>query len=162
MPQHCSCSSNLIIHVVMVKSESCIRESKIRNQLLFHVLYLSDDNCYCFNLYSNDTQIQWQSKFVIMTAVGSRPHLVTGERVRRGSTIGEGGDKTISSPERSPKQLLPGIGLHDPLHGRQACPEFIAFDREVGQICPRYELIPCRFLPKREQSCYIPAPPPNR
>ena len=27
----------------------------------------------------------------------------------RGSTIGEGGDTTISSPGRSPKQPLPGI-----------------------------------------------------
>ena len=35
----------------------------------------------------------------------------------RGSTIGEGGDTTISSPGRSPKQPLLGIGLHDPLHG---------------------------------------------
>ena len=30
----------------------------------------------------------------------------------RGSTIGEGGDTTISSPGRSPKQPLSGIGLH--------------------------------------------------
>ena len=52
--------------------------------------------------------------------------------VWRGSTIGEGGDTTISSPGRSPKQPLPGIGLHDPLHGRQACPEFMAFDQGVG------------------------------
>ena len=56
---------------------------------------------------------------------------------KRGSTIGEGGDTTISVPGRSPKQPLPGIGLHDLLHGRQACPEFIAFDQGVGQICPR-------------------------
>ena len=56
---------------------------------------------------------------------------------RRGSMIGEGGDTTISSPGKSPKHPLPGIGLHDPLHGRQACPEFIAFDQGVGQICPR-------------------------
>ena len=55
----------------------------------------------------------------------------------RGSTIGEGRDATILSPGRSPKQPLPGIGLHDPLHGRQACPEFIAFDQGFGQICPR-------------------------
>ena len=48
---------------------------------------------------------------------------------RRSSTIGEDGDTTISSPGRSPKQPLPGIGLHDPLHGRQACPGFIASDR---------------------------------
>ena len=59
------------------------------------------------------------------------------EGIMRGSTIGEGGDTTISSPGRSPKQPLPGMRLHDPLHGRQACPKFIAFDQEVGQICPR-------------------------
>ena len=51
--------------------------------------------------------------------------------------IGEGGDVTISSPGRSPKQSLPGIGLHDLLHGRQACPEFITFDQGSGQICSR-------------------------
>ena len=56
---------------------------------------------------------------------------------KRGSTIGEGGDTTTSSPGRSPKQPLPGIRLHDPLHDRQACPEFNAFDQGVGQICPR-------------------------
>ena len=55
----------------------------------------------------------------------------------RGSTIWEGGDTTISSPGRSPKQHLPEIGLHDPLYGPQACPEFITFDQGVGQICPR-------------------------
>ena len=33
------------------------------------------------------------------------------------STISGGGDTTIPSPRRSPKQPLPGIGLH----GRQAC-----------------------------------------
>ena len=62
-------------------------------------------------------------------------------------------------PRRSPKQPLPGIGLHDPLHGRQACPEFVAFDQGVDQICPRYGLFSCRFLPKRGQICYIPVPP---
>ena len=40
------------------------------------------------------------------------------------STIGGGGDTTIVSPGRSPKQPIPGIGLHDPLHGRQACSKF--------------------------------------
>ena len=28
------------------------------------------------------------------------------------------------------------ITIRDLLHGRQACPEFIAFDQGVGQICP--------------------------
>ena len=55
----------------------------------------------------------------------------------RSSTIEEGGDTTISSPGRSPKQSLPGMRQHDPLHGGQACPELIAFDQGVGQICPR-------------------------
>ena len=53
------------------------------------------------------------------------------------STVGEGGDTTIPSPGRSPKQPLPGIGLHDFLHGRQAFPESISFHQGVGQICPR-------------------------
>ena len=53
------------------------------------------------------------------------------------STIGEGGDTTIPSPQRSPKHPLPGIGLHDPLHGRQACPESNSFLQGVGQICTR-------------------------
>ena len=30
---------------------------------------------------------------------------------------------TDSVPGVSPKQPLPGVGLHDPLHGWQACPE---------------------------------------
>ena len=51
--------------------------------------------------------------------------------------IGERGDTTVSSLGRSPKQPLPGMKLHDPLHGRQACHEFVAFDQGVGQICPR-------------------------
>ena len=49
----------------------------------------------------------------------------------RGSTIGEGVDTTISSPGLSPKQPLPGIELHNPLHDWQACPEFIAFTKGV-------------------------------
>ena len=51
--------------------------------------------------------------------------------------------------------------LHDPLHGRQACPKFIAFDQKVGQICPRQGLFSCRSFSKRGQICYIPYPPPQ-
>ena len=36
----------------------------------------------------------------------------------RGSTIEEGGDTTLSSPGRSPKQSLSEMRLHDPLYGR--------------------------------------------
>ena len=49
-------------------------------------------------------------------------------------TIRGGGDTTIPSPGMVPNQPLPGIGLHDPLHGRQACPEFSSFHEGVGQI----------------------------
>ena len=52
------------------------------------------------------------------------------------STIGGGGDTTVPSPGRSPIQPLPRIGLHDALHGRQACPEFSSFHQGVGQISP--------------------------
>ena len=61
---------------------------------------------------------------------------------------------------RSPKLTLAGIGLHDPLHGRQACPEFNSFYQGVGQICPREGLFSCRPLQERGQICDIPAPPP--
>ena len=67
------------------------------------------------------------------------------------STIGEGGETTISSPARSPKQPLPGMRLHDPLHGRQACPEFIAFDQGVSQTCPRLGLFSYHSLPNRDK-----------
>ena len=48
--------------------------------------------------------------------------------ILKGSTIREGGDTTISSPGRSSKQPLTGMRLHDPLHGQQPYPEFIALD----------------------------------
>ena len=75
------------------------------------------------------------------------------------STIEEGGDTMIPSPGRSPKQPLPGIGLHDPLHGREACPEFNSFNQRVGQIYSREGLFSYRLFPKRGRVCYIPAPP---
>ena len=72
-----------------------------------------------------------------------------------------GGDTTIPSPGRSPKQPLSGTGLHDdPLHDRQACPELNSFHKGVCQISPREGLFSCRPLPKRGQICDIPAPPP--
>ena len=59
----------------------------------------------------------------------------------------------------TPKKTLPGIDyMNDPLHGRQACPEFKLFHRGVGQISPPEGLFTCRSLPKRGQICYIPAP----
>ena len=75
------------------------------------------------------------------------------------STDGGGGDTTIPSPGRSPRQPLPGRGSHDPLHGRQVCPEFNSFHEGVGKISLREGLISCRPLPKRGKICDIPAPP---
>ena len=87
------------------------------------------------------------------------PSNCTADRALFCSTIGEGGDTMIPSPGRSPKQPLPGIGLQDPLHGRQASPEFNSFHQGVGQICPRLGLFSYRPLPKRVQTCYISSPP---
>ena len=69
-----------------------------------------------------------------------------------------GGDTTIPSPGRSQKQPLPGIGLRDPLYGRQACSKFYSCHQGVGQRIPREGLFPCRPLPKWGQNCDIPAP----
>ena len=76
------------------------------------------------------------------------------------STIGGGGDMTFPSTGRSPKQPLPEIRLHDPLHGRQACPELNSFHQRVVQIFTRQGLVFVRPLPKRGLICYIPFPPP--
>ena len=58
------------------------------------------------------------------------------------------------------KTAPPGIGLHDPLHGRQACPEFNSFHQGIGKITPPLEeLFPRHSLSKRGQTCDIPAPP---
>ena len=40
------------------------------------------------------------------------------------STIGRGRGYDDSVPGDGTKQPLPGTRLRDPLHGRQACPEF--------------------------------------
>ena len=40
-------------------------------------------------------------------------------------------------PGEVTKTAPSGMRLHDPLHGRQACPDFVAFDQGVDQICPR-------------------------
>ena len=78
----------------------------------------------------------------------------------RGSTVREGGDTTISSPGRSSKQPLPGMRRHDPLHGRQACPKFIAFDQGVGQNLSPVVAIFVRFPLKTGTNMLHPLPPP--
>ena len=71
-----------------------------------------------------------------------------------------GGDTIILSPVRSTKPPLPGLGLHDPLHDRQACPKFNSFHPGgSGQTCPPWEgLFSCRPHPERGQICDIPHP----
>ena len=53
------------------------------------------------------------------------------------STIETGGDTTIPSPGRSPKQPLPGIGLHNPLYmvGKLA-PSSTHFTRGLVKYVP--------------------------
>ena len=75
------------------------------------------------------------------------------------STIGEGGDTTFPSPGRSPKHPLPGIGLHDPLHGRQACPESNSFHRGLVKYVPGR----CYFrtVPSQDGDEFVTSPPPS-
>ena len=65
------------------------------------------------------------------------------------SKIEGGGDTTISSPGMALKQPLPEIGLHDPLHGRLACPELNLFRHGINQTSPREGIFSCLPLPKR-------------
>ena len=48
---------------------------------------------------------------------------------------GRGNDDSV--PEEFIKTSPSGIGVHDPLHGRQACPELKSFHQGVGRICSR-------------------------
>ena len=79
----------------------------------------------------------------------------------RVSTIGEGGYTTISSPERSPKKPLPGIGLNDLLHGWQACTEFIVFDQGSVKYVPGRGYF--RAVPSKNEGKFVTSPSsPNR
>ena len=77
------------------------------------------------------------------------------------STIGGGSDTTIPSPGMAPKQPLPGIALHDPLHGRQTCPKFTSFHQGVRQISPpEGGAIFVSSPPKTGTNLLHPRPPP--
>ena len=98
--------------------------------------------------------------FCYLFTAGDPKLSVGGHHVEKSrSTNGEGGDTTIPFLGKSPKQPLPGIGLHDPLHGRQAYPEFNSFHPGVGRIFLREGLVSCRPFPKRGQICDISSPP---
>ena len=87
------------------------------------------------------------------------PTHFAGNGVFQLETIRGGGDTTIPSPGMASKQPLPGKELHDPLHGRLACPESNSFHQGVGQIGPRWGAFSCRPFPKRGQICDITASP---
>ena len=108
--------------------------------------------CLCFLFFLSITTMSFAGYFLVLSSV-CFPCLL------RGPTIGEGGDTTISSPARSPKQTLPGIELHDPLHDRQDCPEFIAFDQGIGQICPQRRDY-FRAVPSQNGDKFVTSPPP--
>ena len=59
---------------------------------------------------------------------------------------------------RSPKQPLPRIGLHDPLHGRQACPELNSFNQGLVKYVPGRDY----FLaaPSQNGDTFVTPPPP--
>ena len=74
------------------------------------------------------------------------------------STIGGGGDTTIPSSRRSPKQPLPGQDYIDPLHDWQVCPEFNSFHQGVCQISPQEGLF--RAVPSQTGDNFVTSPPP--
>ena len=63
----------------------------------------------------------------------------------------------ISSPGRSPKQSLPGIGLHDTLHGRQACPEFTHLTRGLVKYVPGRDYF--RAVSSQNGDKFVTSPP---
>ena len=69
------------------------------------------------------------------------------------------GDSTIPPTGISPEHPLQGTGLHDPLHGRQACSESNSLHKGVGQICPREKLFSGGPPLRRKQICNIPPLP---
>ena len=69
---------------------------------------------------------------------------------------GRGYDDSV--PGKSPKQPLPRIGLHDALHGRQACPEFIDLTRGLGKYVPSRSYF--RAVPSPNGDKLVISPPP--
>ena len=77
---------------------------------------------------------------------------------RSRSRIEGGGDTTIPSPGRSPKQALPGIGLHDPLHGRQTCRNSTHFSRGLVKYVSGRGYF--RVIPSQNGDTLLTSPPP--
>ena len=82
--------------------------------------------------------------------------------MKRGSTIGDGGDTTISSPGSSPKQPLPWIGLHDPYMVGRLAPNSSHLTRGLFKYVPGRGFF--RFVSSQNGDKFVtpPPPPPNR
>ena len=64
----------------------------------------------------------------------------------------------ISSPGRSPKYPLPGIGLHDLLRGRQIVPNSIYFTKALVKQAPGRGYF--RVVPSQNGDKFMISPPP--
>ena len=89
------------------------------------------------------------------SALGTRWHFIN----ECFNDWGGGGDTTIPSPGRSIIQPLQGIGLRDPLHGQQACPNSTHITRGMVKEVPGRGCFHAVPSPKRGQVCNIPARP---
>ena len=63
-----------------------------------------------------------------------------------------------SVPGEVTKKNLPGIGLHDPVHGRQPCPEFNSFHQWVSKKVPSRGYF--RAVSYQNGDTFVTSPPP--
>ena len=71
-----------------------------------------------------------------------------------------GGGLHDSIPGNITRRFLPGIGLHAPLKGRQAQPQFISLHHGVGQMCPSTGFF--RAVPSQNGEKFATSPAPPR
>ena len=74
------------------------------------------------------------------------------------STIGGGGDTTIPSPGRSPKQPLPGMGLRHPHMVGKLAPNSTHFTTGLVKYIPGRGYF--RAVPSQNGDKFVPSPPP--
>ena len=74
------------------------------------------------------------------------------------STIGGGGDTTIPSPGKSPKQPLPGIGLRHPHMVGKLAPNSTHFTRGFVEHIPGRKSF--RAVPSQDGEKVVTSPPP--
>ena len=96
-----------------------------------------------FGLRMGSDHEGWSFLFLIITSV---------------STIGGGGDTTIPSPGRSPKQPLPGIGLRHPHMVGKLAPNSTHFTRGLVEYIPDRGSF--RAVPSQNGDNFFTSPPP--